>query len=381
MDTAEGKITINAATNLIRICDKEGLAFKTTPRQQHQQQQQQQQNSTKNSTKSSTTCQLQHSTATDHCVNQKTSPSTDNIARYSEHHRKTLSELIPNFDETKLKQFYNLHVYNLKDFKPCSDGIVSLSQNASYENKIIHLGILVHPYRPVPELQIENLILSIEVSSTDGSYRLIGEAISRKSLSSRPFKGGEYTTSLGETQSLKSRSSSSTRRRSHPFNADQYTSVELTREGYTIINIQNMKPAMTIRSINEIKLKFNGFSIRTGSRITTNLFMQIKNEDESIYMTASGLRLTKDNLIIENVDVELIQSSLNRAFTLSIKTGGKQDVVEKIGDYLVTHMLNDNFMARRFLMDSSSTGIVISKVRKSLNQLSCQKTINTLKIF
>ena len=196
--------------------------------------------------------------------------------------QQTISEIIPNFDEAKLQQFYKLNVYNLKEFKPyavCYHKSASSSSSSRY--KIIHLGTLLEPYRPVRELQIENLRLAIQVFA-DESYRLIGIT--------RPWQ-----------------------RSLSPFDNSRYTSVEITRDGYTDIKIQNMPTVL--RAVNETTLNFYGFA-----GIASKLFMQIKNEDGSIYLSAPRLCLTKDGFTVRDTAVEMMQGAKYRAFALSIKS-------------------------------------------------------------
>ena len=82
---------------------------------------------------------------------------------------QTISQIFPNFDESKVLQIERLHLTNLKDYKP--EYVCETKQ--THSQKLVKLGQLPIPYRPIHEFEIKNMELGLEKTS-DGFYQLRG---------------------------------------------------------------------------------------------------------------------------------------------------------------------------------------------------------------
>lgn len=82
---------------------------------------------------------------------------------------QTLSQIFPNFDEAKVLQIEKLQLKNLRDFKP--EHVCETKQTPS--EKLVKLGRLPIPYRPIDEFEITSMELGLEKTS-DGFYQLRG---------------------------------------------------------------------------------------------------------------------------------------------------------------------------------------------------------------
>lgn len=82
---------------------------------------------------------------------------------------KTLSQIYPNFKQSKVLQIEKLQLTNLKDYKP--EYVCETKQTPN--NKLVKLGRIPIPYRPIDEFEITSMELGLEETS-DGFYQLRG---------------------------------------------------------------------------------------------------------------------------------------------------------------------------------------------------------------